>query len=63
MGKKNIVQECKQLANHSICFSMLLLQDVTSLTNYFQTTCGIVTEEKQLSVSGRNWGEVDLSGQ
>lgn len=36
-------------------------QDVTSLTNYFQTTCGIATEEKQLSVSGRNWGEVDLS--
>ncbi|XP_062006937.1 FACT complex subunit SSRP1 isoform X2 [Rosa rugosa] len=36
-------------------------QDVTSLTNYFQTTFGIVAEEKKLSVSGRNWGEVDLS--
>ncbi|BBH00336.1 high mobility group [Prunus dulcis] len=37
-------------------------QDVTSLTNYFQNTCGLTPEEKQLSVSGRNWGEVDLSG-
>ncbi|PRQ53671.1 putative chromatin remodeling & transcriptional activation HMG family [Rosa chinensis] len=36
-------------------------QDVTTLTNYFQTTFGIVAEEKKLSVSGRNWGEVDLS--
>ncbi|KAJ4835588.1 FACT complex subunit ssrp1, partial [Turnera subulata] len=32
-------------------------QDVASLTNYFQTTCGLTPEEKQLSVSGRNWGE------
>ncbi|TQD69764.1 hypothetical protein C1H46_044702 [Malus baccata] len=38
-------------------------QDVTSLTNYFQNTCGLTPAEKQLSVSGRNWGEVDLSGQ
>ncbi|KAI3417149.1 FACT complex subunit SSRP1 [Psidium guajava] len=37
-------------------------QDVTSLTSFFQNTCGITPEEKQLSVSGRNWGEVDLSG-
>ncbi|KAB1211652.1 FACT complex subunit SSRP1 [Morella rubra] len=37
-------------------------QDVTSLTNFFQSTCGITPEEKQLSVSGRNWGEVDLNG-
>ncbi|XP_048434915.1 FACT complex subunit SSRP1-like [Pyrus x bretschneideri] len=37
-------------------------QDVTSLTNYFQNTCGLTPAEKQLSVSGRNWGEVDLSG-
>ncbi|XP_010528322.1 PREDICTED: FACT complex subunit SSRP1 [Tarenaya hassleriana] len=37
-------------------------QDVASLTNFFQNTCGITPEEKQLSVSGRNWGEVDLNG-
>nr|XP_029145610.1 FACT complex subunit SSRP1 isoform X2 [Arachis hypogaea] len=37
-------------------------QDVSNLTNFFQNTCGIAVEEKQLSVSGRNWGEVDLNG-
>ncbi|GMI99195.1 NUCLEOSOME/CHROMATIN ASSEMBLY FACTOR D, high mobility group [Hibiscus trionum] len=37
-------------------------QDVASLTSFFQNNCGITPEEKQLSVSGRNWGEVDLSG-
>ncbi|XP_071706144.1 FACT complex subunit SSRP1-like [Rutidosis leptorrhynchoides] len=37
-------------------------QDVISLTNFFQNTCGLPTEEKQLSVSGKNWGEVDLNG-
>ncbi|KAH1215751.1 FACT complex subunit SSRP1 [Glycine max] len=37
-------------------------QAVVSLTNFFQNTCGISVEEKQLSVSGRNWGEVDLNG-
>ncbi|GAV70260.1 LOW QUALITY PROTEIN: HMG_box domain-containing protein/SSrecog domain-containing protein/Rtt106 domain-containing protein, partial [Cephalotus follicularis] len=37
-------------------------QDVTTLTNFFQNSCGITPEEKQLSVSGRNWGEVDLNG-
>ncbi|KAL2658511.1 hypothetical protein AAZV13_03G028100 [Glycine max] len=37
-------------------------QDVVTLTNFFQNTCGISVEEKQLSVSGRNWGEVDLNG-
>ncbi|KAE8672418.1 FACT complex subunit SSRP1 [Hibiscus syriacus] len=36
-------------------------QDVASLTSFFQNNCGITPEEKQLSVSGRNWGEVDLS--
>ncbi|MBA0614608.1 hypothetical protein Godav_014879 [Gossypium davidsonii] len=36
-------------------------QDVASLTSFFQNNCGIAPEEKQLSVSGRNWGEVDLS--
>ncbi|CAL5205895.1 unnamed protein product [Lathyrus oleraceus] len=37
-------------------------QDVVSLANYFQNTFGITVEEKQLSVTGRNWGEVDLNG-
>ncbi|GAU43803.1 hypothetical protein TSUD_247920 [Trifolium subterraneum] len=37
-------------------------QDVLSLTNFFQNTFGIAVKEKQLSVSGRNWGEVDLNG-
>ncbi|KAI5665613.1 hypothetical protein M9H77_15466 [Catharanthus roseus] len=37
-------------------------QDVASLTSYLQSTCGITPEEKQLSVSGKNWGEVDLNG-
>ncbi|KAK1383689.1 FACT complex subunit SSRP1 [Heracleum sosnowskyi] len=37
-------------------------QDVSSLTTFFQTACGITPEEKQLSVSGKNWGEVDLNG-
>ncbi|XP_019442642.1 PREDICTED: FACT complex subunit SSRP1-like [Lupinus angustifolius] len=37
-------------------------QDVASLTTFFQNTFGIIVEEKQLSVTGRNWGEVDLNG-
>ncbi|XP_073224112.1 FACT complex subunit SSRP1 isoform X2 [Cicer arietinum] len=37
-------------------------QDVVSLTNFFQNTFGVTVEEKQLSVTGRNWGEVDLNG-
>lgn len=37
-------------------------QDVASLTSFFQSSCGIAPEEKQLSVSGKNWGEVDLNG-
>ena len=44
------------------CYFIRILQDVVSLINYFQNTCGILVEEKQLSVSGRNWGEVDLNG-
>ncbi|KAL6006102.1 hypothetical protein ACLOJK_040148 [Asimina triloba] len=38
------------------------VQDVSSLHNFFQSSVGIVPQEKQLSVSGRNWGEVDLNG-
>ncbi|XP_057447600.1 FACT complex subunit SSRP1 [Lotus japonicus] len=37
-------------------------QDVVSLTSFFQNNFGISVDEKQLSVSGRNWGEVDLNG-
>ncbi|XP_047310113.1 FACT complex subunit SSRP1 isoform X1 [Impatiens glandulifera] len=37
-------------------------QDVTGLTSYFQNTWSITPEEKQLSISGKNWGEVDLNG-
>ncbi|XP_077217969.1 high mobility group [Tasmannia lanceolata] len=37
-------------------------QDVSSVTNFLQNSIGITPEEKQLSVSGRNWGEIDLSG-
>ncbi|KAJ0245391.1 FACT complex subunit SSRP1 [Hirschfeldia incana] len=37
-------------------------QDVASLTSFFQSAFGKTPEEKQLSVSGRNWGEVDLNG-
>ncbi|KAI3985786.1 hypothetical protein MKX01_026572 [Papaver californicum] len=37
-------------------------QDVSSLTTYIQTNIGVTPAENQLSVSGRNWGEVDLNG-
>ncbi|KAL8528300.1 hypothetical protein ACS0TY_005925 [Phlomoides rotata] len=37
-------------------------QDVTSLTTLFQTNFGRTPEDKQLSVGGKNWGEVDLNG-
>ncbi|GKA47118.1 FACT complex subunit SSRP1 [Tanacetum coccineum] len=37
------------------------LDDVSSLTNFFQHSCGITPEEKQLSVSGKNWGELDIN--
>ncbi|KAF8390255.1 hypothetical protein HHK36_024780 [Tetracentron sinense] len=36
-------------------------QDVTNLTNFIQNSVGLTPEEKQLSVSGRNWGEVDIN--
>ncbi|KAK9116863.1 hypothetical protein Sjap_015810 [Stephania japonica] len=36
--------------------------DVGSLTTFFQSSFGITPEEKQLSVSGHNWGEIDLNG-
>ncbi|KAK9061744.1 hypothetical protein SSX86_018927 [Deinandra increscens subsp. villosa] len=43
-------------------FSGFRDQDVASLTNFFQNSCGILPEEKQLSVGGKNWGELDING-
>ncbi|XP_039117381.1 FACT complex subunit SSRP1 [Dioscorea cayenensis subsp. rotundata] len=37
-------------------------QDVTSLTSFIQKYLGVTPDEKQLSVSGHNWGEVDIDG-
>lgn len=37
-------------------------QDVGNLTTFMTNTIGLTPEDKQLSVSGRNWGEVDLDG-
>ncbi|KAL2935850.1 FACT complex subunit SSRP1 [Bienertia sinuspersici] len=37
-------------------------QDVATLTSYFRSSFGITAEEKQVSVSGHNWGEVDFNG-
>ncbi|XP_050224067.1 FACT complex subunit SSRP1 [Mercurialis annua] len=37
-------------------------QDHANLSNFFQSNCGITLEEKQLSISGRNWGDIDLNG-
>lgn len=36
--------------------------DVSTLTSFIQKNIGLTPEEKQLSVSGRNWGEVDING-
>ena len=45
-----------------LCLWMLFVQDVASLNTFFQTNFSVTPEEKQLSVSGKNWGEVDLNG-
>ncbi|OAY85475.1 FACT complex subunit SSRP1-A [Ananas comosus] len=37
-------------------------QDVSTLTSYIQKNIGVTPEEKQLSVSGHNWGGVDING-
>ncbi|VAH15234.1 unnamed protein product [Triticum turgidum subsp. durum] len=37
-------------------------QDVSNLTNFIQKNTGTTPEEKQLSVSGHNWGAVDING-
>lgn len=41
---------------------ILVMQDVPTLNAFFQSTFGITPEEKQLSVSGKNHGDVDLNG-
>jgi len=33
-------------------------QDVSGLTNFIQKSTGITPEEKQLSISGHNWVEL-----
>lgn len=38
------------------------MQDVATLNTFFQSNFAATPEEKQLSVSGKNWGEVDLNG-
>jgi structure-specific recognition protein 1 len=37
-------------------------QDVSNLTSFIQKNMGISPDEKQLSVSGHNWGGVDIDG-
>ncbi|TKW25309.1 hypothetical protein SEVIR_3G110500v4 [Setaria viridis] len=37
-------------------------QDVSSLTNYIQKSTGITPQEKQLSISGQNWGGIEING-
>uniref|UniRef100_A0ACD5VEG5 Uncharacterized protein n=1 Tax=Avena sativa TaxID=4498 RepID=A0ACD5VEG5_AVESA len=37
-------------------------QDVSNLTSFIQKNMDISPDEKQLSVSGHNWGRVDLDG-
>ncbi|XP_004960866.1 FACT complex subunit SSRP1-B [Setaria italica] len=37
-------------------------QDVSNLSNFIQRSTGISPEEKQLSISGHNWGGVEIDG-
>ncbi|RLM99672.1 FACT complex subunit SSRP1-B-like [Panicum miliaceum] len=37
-------------------------QDVSNLSNFIQRSTGISPQEKQLSISGRNWGGVEIGG-
>ncbi|ERN03798.1 FACT complex subunit SSRP1 [Amborella trichopoda] len=37
-------------------------QDVNNLNSFISNTLGITPQEKQLSVSGRNFGEIELNG-
>ena len=43
-------------------FYTLHLQDVCNLTTFMTNTTRLAPEDKKLSISGRNWGEVDLDG-
>ncbi|XP_025806594.1 FACT complex subunit SSRP1-B-like, partial [Panicum hallii] len=38
-------------------------QDVSNLSNFIQRSTGISPQEKQLSISGHNWGGVKIDGQ
>ncbi|XP_066363409.1 FACT complex subunit SSRP1-B isoform X2 [Miscanthus floridulus] len=37
-------------------------QDVSNLTNFIEKSTGITPEEKQLSVTGHNWGGIEING-
>ncbi|KAL5229587.1 hypothetical protein ABZP36_028363 [Zizania latifolia] len=37
-------------------------QDVSTLTTFIEKNTGITPEEKQLSVSGHNWGGIEING-
>eukprot|EP01018_Ginkgo_biloba_P011099 Gb_14151 [translate_table: standard] len=52
----------KLKAGLNVKFTGFREQDVSNLTNFMTNTMGVTPEEKQLSLSGRNWGEVDLDG-
>ena len=43
-------------------YYLFYLQDVATLTSFFKSSYGINPEEKHVSVSGHNWGEVDFNG-
>uniref|UniRef100_A0A0C9RIY2 FACT complex subunit SSRP1 n=1 Tax=Wollemia nobilis TaxID=56998 RepID=A0A0C9RIY2_9CONI len=49
-------------AGLNVKFTGFREQDVSNLTNYMKNTMGITPEEKNLSLSGRNWGEVNIDG-
>ncbi|KQK03080.1 hypothetical protein BRADI_2g05430v3 [Brachypodium distachyon] len=43
-------------------FSGFREQDTSNLTNFMQKNMGILPDEKQLSVTGHNWGGIDIDG-
>ncbi|XP_059069864.1 FACT complex subunit SSRP1 isoform X2 [Cryptomeria japonica] len=52
----------KSKAGLNVKFNGFREQDVSNLTSYMTNTMGVTPEEKHLSISGRNWGEVNLEG-
>lgn len=52
----------KLKAGLNVKFNGFREQDVNNLSNFMTNTLGVTPEEKQLSISGRNWGEVNLEG-